>query len=1309
MGAVLALFMFVMAMVLASKLSALKARFMRLEPHLEAILTRIATLEKALAALEAKPVPEGDDASRESEEQAYHARWRAAAAANPPTQIVSEPVSPPEPEPAPAESPDTQGAEDIAETLDEAEADAEALLSADSSVEAETIASEPDQPDATAQPAEPAETVASPDTAVEAESVPDSVEPPAVENTQEHQPNREPEPARIAEPVAAEMARPSAPEPRFSFPKISISFEELVGGKLPIWVGGIALILAGFFLVSYSYEQGYLGPPVQCIAAALFGLILLIGSEVGKRVTKIADDPRVGQALAGAGIAVLYGTVYMTRYVHDLITPTQAMIIMAAVTVAALGLSLRHGPPTAFMGLVGGFVAPFFSLPEGNLAPVLVYLGLLIAGLFALSVHRGWRWLAILATGGGFFWSLGIMLADMAGIGAALGAFIVLIALAATLLFPKSGIADARAQMVPMIVGFIQLAIFAPKIQFDLTGWVMYGLLSAAALFLGWRDRKLMPVTVPALGLVLVLLAGAFGRASELAPWVALAITILFALPGHLLARRGKQTDPYWTALAIGGGIGPLLIAYLTQGRVLLPDTGWGVFFALAALPQALLSWRARDEGKASGLPDWALFGGGVAAGAMAMLAMISWTNTEWAASAAMAITIGIALWARRTGDNGLFNASLGFAVVAAFLWLGRFVHHGEVFNAIILDGAAPAHEIVAALLVFPAILTAALAWIHSGRLASHILRWTAMGLALALPLALVPQDWHAVACLGFATIPGLWARKTGHDFAYHASIAAVLVGLVYWATRLVVHQDVVWAVIGNGAVPPVNILLNVLIIPGALVGLLSWCHAGRASHYPLRWMTLWALLGLGLALVAALWHPVMALTFAAALSVLARVLDDKFCQEASFTTMTVAGLYWLSGVLPHPELFDAIFSDGMMPEPRVLVALLAGPAALFAIMPWGNQGKALDQPLRWLTLGFATGLVLAILPFAWQPAALAAIAGLALIGGGHLPLPRFAAEALLGLTGLYLIQPLMPFAQILLGSFVGIRVHYGLLASVAEMIQMLALPALVLSLTAWARRDRISGTLGNLVFATIGLTATAVLYGLAKQPLAIATDAQFTAWGLIERAAITQVLFVIGLLLLWRGSVRLRSAAWAVVALALLRFGWFDLLTLNPVLVAQNVGGLPVINAATLHYGLITLGFMAAATLARNERVSLIFKGSAILLTMVTLALTVRQLFHHAFLNTWTIYEAENYGYSAAFLLLAIVWLWRGIAGQVRWLRLIGFVLLTIVTAKVFLFDARELRGLYRVFSFMGLGATLMVIGWAYNRFVRPAPVTEP
>ena len=55
--------------------------------------------------------------------------------------------------------------------------------------------------------------------------------------------------------------------------------------------------------------------------------------------------------------------------------------------------------------------------------------------------------------------------------------------------------------------------------------------------------------------------------------------------------------------------------------------------------------------------------------------------------------------------------------------------------------------------------------------------------------------------------------------------------------------------------------------------------------------------------------------------------------------------------------------------------------------------------------------------------------------------------------------------------------------------------------------------------------------------------------------------------------------------------------------------------------------------------------------------------------------------------------------------LRHAGMALVCLVVAKVFLVDMAGLKGLLRVFSFLGLGAALVGLGYAYRRFASGKP----
>src|SRR5437763_246098 len=180
-------------------------------------------------------------------------------------------------------------------------------------------------------------------------------------------PEIEEEPAPVAPLQAPETRQPavalyretSPPEPVSEPPEttdyeeetekrswnLGIGFEELFGRRLPIWAGGITLAVAGMLIVKLSIESGLLKPPIRVISGLLFGAVLIIAAEVALRFEERVRDPRVRQALAGAGVASLYASILVAVNLYHLIDPFAAMLGMAAVTALALFLSTRFGPP----------------------------------------------------------------------------------------------------------------------------------------------------------------------------------------------------------------------------------------------------------------------------------------------------------------------------------------------------------------------------------------------------------------------------------------------------------------------------------------------------------------------------------------------------------------------------------------------------------------------------------------------------------------------------------------------------------------------------------------------------------------------------------------------------------------------------------------------------------------------------------------------------------------------------------------------------------------------------------------------------
>lgn len=449
-------------------------------------------------------------------------------------------------------------------------------------------------------------------------------------------------PAHVT-PEPTRPAGPPKPPAKTRPPRQKIDFETLVGSRLPVWIGGLALVVGGIFLVRLSIEAGWLTPAIRTFLAALFALALLIGSEAARRIPATSDDPRVGQVLAGAGIASAYATLYLAAALYHLVGPATGFGIMLGVTALGLFLALRHGPPTAVMALAGGFAAPLVAgYDAAGIGALLVYLGLFVAALLALAIVRGWAWLALSALVAAFGW-VGLLIAlvpaaNLSGI----GVFLIALAIGGTITAPRAAIVRPWLRAAPVLVALLQMLALAPMLDFSALAWSFYLTLSAAALFLAWRDATLLPAAIGAAILVTLLVALGLLQGDNATP-LALPVTLLlFGAGGGAASRRA----PGWAVVAVAGTAAPLLVAQMVAPQ-LLPPTGWAFADLGLAITATFLALRHRDR---AGQADMGLVGGVAVTALGTGLAVAAILPPAFAMLAPLA-ALGILLAAARFDD----------------------------------------------------------------------------------------------------------------------------------------------------------------------------------------------------------------------------------------------------------------------------------------------------------------------------------------------------------------------------------------------------------------------------------------------------------------------------------------------------------------------------------------------------------------------------------------------------------------------------------------------------------------------------------
>jgi len=166
--------------------------------------------------------------------------------------------------------------------------------------------------------------------------------------------------APAAVPDATAQAADAPPPP---LPQPDRGFEETVGTRWVVWIGGLTLALGGFFMVRYSIEAGLLSNEIRVALGGLFALALLAAGEWTRRkesVSSIEALPiaNIPAILTAAGTAVAFATVYAAYALYELLVPATAFVLLGLVALGTLAAALLHGPALAGLGVVGAFATP---------------------------------------------------------------------------------------------------------------------------------------------------------------------------------------------------------------------------------------------------------------------------------------------------------------------------------------------------------------------------------------------------------------------------------------------------------------------------------------------------------------------------------------------------------------------------------------------------------------------------------------------------------------------------------------------------------------------------------------------------------------------------------------------------------------------------------------------------------------------------------------------------------------------------------------------------------------------------------------
>ncbi len=161
-------------------------------------------------------------------------------------------------------------------------------------------------------------------------------------------------------------------------------------GNPVVRIGVVVLFFGVAFLLRYAWERELVPVELRLASIALAGVAL---TATGWRLRHRVDT--YGLVLQGAGVGILYLTIFSAARLYDLIPLAGAFPLLVLLTAAAAILAVvQNAQALAIFALSGGFLAPVLvSTGAGSHVVLFSYYALLNAGIVAMAWYRHWRWL----------------------------------------------------------------------------------------------------------------------------------------------------------------------------------------------------------------------------------------------------------------------------------------------------------------------------------------------------------------------------------------------------------------------------------------------------------------------------------------------------------------------------------------------------------------------------------------------------------------------------------------------------------------------------------------------------------------------------------------------------------------------------------------------------------------------------------------------------------------------------------------------------------------------------------------------------
>ena len=543
-------------------------------------------------------------------------------------------------------------------------------------------------------------------------------------------------------------------------------------GNVMVKVGAVVLFFGVAFLLKYAAENTHVPIEFRMLGVAFGGIALLV---FGWRLRHTKTN--YGLVLQGAGIGVLYLTIFAAMRLYQLLPAGGAFFLLLGIVAFSAILAIKQDSRAlAILGISGGFLAPILtSTGQGSHVMLFSYYAILNLGILAIAWHKAWRPLNVL----GFAFTFAISTAW------------------GVMKYRSENFASTEPFLILFFLFYVAIAILfsfrqTPQLKGYVDGTLVFG------------------TPLVAFGLQ----TGLVRHYEYALAFSALALSLFYLVIAMILYRRKQETQRLLVEafLALGVLFGTLAIPLALNGR-------WTA--ATWALEGAAILWIGARQSRWLARAFGALlqFGAGVAFvdGWSVGVKHIPILNSQYLGTVFIAGAGLFSSWylSHRVTERKSYEP---LAAIALFVWGLLWWLGGGVAE---IDRHFNSQTGVNLAIIFVA--ATAVAFAHMERRADWLIaKWPALGLIVAL-IAFGVLDIlffrHPLAHLGIVAWPIAIATYYWILKRYDASLPSTkLHSLTLWLITALATWEVAWqinrAVEGAGTWP----LIAWLIVPAGVV-----------------------------------------------------------------------------------------------------------------------------------------------------------------------------------------------------------------------------------------------------------------------------------------------------------------------------------------------------------------------------------------------------------------------------------------------------------------------------------------------------------